>query len=178
MQDPNALGNEDESNAAPADVPGSTVEPDAAPLAPAAATAPVAPHAPEPAAETPIHVVDETVDTPAEPATTAEGGAEEALRPETAPAHIEPDQPAPEPPPVATDAVVPAVAADEAAASPRPHARGVWTDEQVDAVRARLRDATATFVDKAAGAVMETVNVVASAIRSRTSPDQRRDRRR
>jgi hypothetical protein len=46
----------------------------------------------------------------------------------------------------------------------------VWSDKQVEAFRARLRQVTATFVDKAAGAVISTVNAIAVAIRSRTSP--------
>jgi len=38
-----------------------------------------------------------------------------------------------------------------------------------------LREVTATFVDKAAGAVIETVNTVAAAIRSRSSSYRRGD---
>ncbi len=52
---------------------------------------------------------------------------------------------------------------------------GVWTEEQVEAFRTRLREVTAKVVDKAAGAVIETVNTVAAAIRSRTSSDRRGD---
>jgi hypothetical protein len=67
------------------------------------------------------------------------------------------------------------VAVAEPAATDRPQTRGVWTDEQVEAFRTRLREVTATFVDKAAAAVIETVNAVAAAIRSRTSSDRRGD---
>jgi hypothetical protein len=61
-----------------------------------------------------------------------------------------------------------AVAFAEPAAADRPQTHGVWSDEQVEAFRARLREVTTTFVDKAAGAVIGTVNTVAVAIRSRT----------
>lgn len=60
------------------------------------------------------------------------------------------------------------VAVAEPAPAAAPHTGGVWTDEQVAAMRARVREATASVVDKAAGAVIDTVNVVAAAIRSRT----------
>jgi len=53
--------------------------------------------------------------------------------------------------------------------------QGVWTDEQAEAFRAKLREVTATFVDKAAGAVIGTVNTVVALIRSRTSSDRRGD---
>jgi hypothetical protein len=68
-----------------------------------------------------------------------------------------------------------AVAEPVATATPQP--RGVWTDEQAEAFRARLRDVTANVVDRAAGAVIETVNIIAAAVRSRTSSDRRRDPR-
>ena len=61
------------------------------------------------------------------------------------------------------------------AATGVPPARGVWTPEQVGAFRSRLSEATAKVVDRAAGAVIETVNAVASAIRSRTSSQRRGD---
>jgi hypothetical protein len=57
-----------------------------------------------------------------------------------------------------------------------PQKQGVWTEEQAEAFRTRLRDVTAKFVDKTAAAVIDTVNTVAAAIRSRTSSD-RDDRR-
>jgi hypothetical protein len=63
----------------------------------------------------------------------------------------------------------------EPAATGESQPRGVWTEEQVDAFRNRLRDVTANVVDKAAGAVIEAVNTVASVIRSRTSGDRRGD---
>jgi hypothetical protein len=69
-----------------------------------------------------------------------------------------------------------AVAEPGATVAPRKH--GVWTDEQAAAFRARLREATANVVDKAAGAVIETVNTVAGVIRSRTSSNRRSDDRR
>ncbi len=65
------------------------------------------------------------------------------------------------------------VAVAEPAATPVQPPRGVWTEEQVEAARARLSEATAKFVDKAAGVVMETVNFVAATIRSRASRDRR-----
>jgi hypothetical protein len=68
-----------------------------------------------------------------------------------------------------TMATAPPVATDV------PPTHGVWTPEQVEAFRARLSDATAKVVDKAAGAVIETVNTVAAAIRSRTSSQRRGD---
>jgi hypothetical protein len=68
-----------------------------------------------------------------------------------------------------------AVAEPVATATPQP--RGVWTDEQAEAFRARLREVTSTVVDRAAGAVIETVNSIAAAVRSRTSSDRRRDPR-
>jgi hypothetical protein len=65
------------------------------------------------------------------------------------------------------------VGSQVAVAQPPPAAgrqpRGVWTEEQVGAFRTRLRETTANIVDKTAGAVIETVNAVAAAIRSRTS---------
>jgi len=66
-----------------------------------------------------------------------------------------------------------AVAVPAATVVQQPH--GVWTDEQVEAFRTRLREVTATVVDKAAGAVIEAVNTVAAVIRSRTSSDRRGD---
>jgi hypothetical protein len=61
------------------------------------------------------------------------------------------------------------------AATDVPPAHGVWTPEQVEAFRTRLSEATAKVVDRAAGAVIETVNTVAAAIRSRTSSERRGD---
>jgi len=66
-----------------------------------------------------------------------------------------------------------AVAEPTATVVQQPH--GVWTDEQVEAFRTRLREVTATVVDKAAGAVIETVNTVAGASRSRISSNRRGD---
>jgi hypothetical protein len=68
-----------------------------------------------------------------------------------------------------------AVAEPVATATPQP--RGVWSEEQAEAFRARLREVTATAVDRAAGAVIETVNSIAAAVRSRTSSDRRREPR-
>lgn len=65
------------------------------------------------------------------------------------------------------------VAEPVASAAPQPP-RGIWTDEQAEALRNRVRDVTAKAVDRAAGAVIETVNNVAAAIRARTS-DRRGD---
>ena len=70
-----------------------------------------------------------------------------------------------------------AVAVAEPAATYRPQTHGVWSDEQVEAFRARLREATATFVDKAAGAVIGTINTVAVAIRARNRRTIRHDGR-
>jgi hypothetical protein len=55
--------------------------------------------------------------------------------------------------------------------------RGVWSDEQVEAFRAQLREGTANVVDKAATAVIETVNTIAAALRSRMSQRRGEGRR-
>lgn len=70
---------------------------------------------------------------------------------------------------------VPAVPAAAEPRAPRdaPPA-GVWSDDQVEAIRTRLSEVTATVVDRAAGAVMETINTVAAAIRARSSSGRRR----
>jgi hypothetical protein len=65
------------------------------------------------------------------------------------------------------------VAEPVASAAPQPP-RGIWTEEQAEALRTRVREATTRVVDRAAGAVIETVNNLASAIRARTS-DRRGD---
>ena len=70
-----------------------------------------------------------------------------------------------------------AVAVTKPASTDRPQTHGVWSDEQVEAFRARLREATATFVDKAAGAVIGTINTVADAIRARARRTIGRDGR-
>jgi hypothetical protein len=67
--------------------------------------------------------------------------------------------------------VVEAVPVPGTVETPRP--QGVWSDEQIEAFRARLREGTATVVDKAAGAVIGAVNTIAAVLRSRTS--ERRD---
>jgi nicotinate-nucleotide--dimethylbenzimidazole phosphoribosyltransferase len=67
-----------------------------------------------------------------------------------------------------SEPVASAATVAEPAATDRPQTHRVWSDEQAEAFRARLREVTATFVDKAAGVVIETVNTVAVAIRSRT----------
>jgi hypothetical protein len=79
--------------------------------------------------------------------------------------------------PVATplDEVGAELVVPEPAAHAVPPIGGVWTDEQVDAVRARVREVTANVADKATGAMMTAVNMVAAAIRSRTSSDHPRD---
>jgi hypothetical protein len=68
-------------------------------------------------------------------------------------------------------------AADQPAADDGPEAPGVWSEEQVEAFRARLREVTTTVVDRAAGAVIGTVNTLAAAIRSRTSSRRGDDNR-
>jgi TPP-dependent pyruvate/acetoin dehydrogenase alpha subunit len=55
--------------------------------------------------------------------------------------------------------------------------RGIWTEEQAEALRARVRDATTKAVDRAASAVIETVNSLAAAIRARSERRGDGDRR-
>jgi hypothetical protein len=74
----------------------------------------------------------------------------------------------------AAEPVAAAVAVAEPEATIVEQTHGVWTDEQVEAFRNRLRETTADIVDRAAGAVIETINAVAAAIRSRTSSDRQR----
>jgi hypothetical protein len=110
-------------------------------------------------------MTDETTaeETMAEPPVTPQPTADETTTVKEEPAPVE-DEPV-------TDLTVAEPAASSA--TPRPP-RGIWTDEQAEALRTRVRDVTTRVVDRAAGAVIETVNNVAGAIRSRTS-DRRGD---
>jgi hypothetical protein len=67
------------------------------------------------------------------------------------------------------------VAVVEPASTAAPQKHGVWTEEQVAAFRTRLSEGTAKVVDSAAGAVIEAINTVADAIRSRTASNRRSD---
>jgi hypothetical protein len=131
------------------DPEGSAAVPPSTPASDIAATAPLA--ASEPVPDVPPAVPADELDELAEPAGPRD------------PVATPPDE-------VGAELVVP-----EPAAHAVPPIGGVWTDEQVDAVRARVREVTSNAADKAAGAVMAAVNLVASAIRSRTSSDRPRD---
>ena len=84
---------------------------------------------------------------------------------------VEPSvEPAVEPPAEGTDQPVgSAVAVTPPTATTAPQPRGVWTEEQAAAFRARLSQGTAKAVDAAAGAVIEAINGVTELIRSRAA---------
>jgi hypothetical protein len=161
MQDPNTVDPEGQAGGPP---PGPATDMTNTPAAPTPAI--VEPEPPEAGGEAmavePPHAQEQVTD---EPAATAPATPEEAAaKTEEAPARNE----------EAAEPAAAAVAVAEPEATIVEQTRGVWTDEQVEAFRNRLRETTADIVDRAAGAVIETINVVAAAIRSRTSSDRPR----
>ena len=167
MSDPTIPQPRDEAGAAPQDaVEPRSADAAAAPVTPEPLATPQSTPAAQstedaaPAQDEPVE--DEPVEGPP-----AEAGPAEAELVEAGPAEA---GPAEEP---GADVAVTGADATPPPQSPTPQApppRGLWTDEQAEALRGRLRDATAKAVDRAAGAVIETVNSMAAAIRSRTSP--------
>lgn len=161
MQDPNTVDPEGQAGGPP---PGPATDTTNPPVAPTPAIAEPEPPAAggEATAVEPPPAQEQVAGEPAaaEPAATEES----AAKTDEAPAMKE----------EAAEPVAAAVAVAEPEATIVEQTRGVWTDEEVEALRNRIRETTADIVDRAAGAVIETINVVAAAIRSRTSSDRQK----